>query len=84
MHFNSSDEYSCGWLGHSCTGRQLLGSHSSGGAMLPELWAWQLYLQQPPTLPRAAPPCPSTGGAGGWQETLASVKRNPPLPVKKI
>lgn len=55
MHFNSSDEYSCGWLGHSCTGRQLLGSHSSGGAMLPELWAWQLYLQQPPTLPRAAP-----------------------------
>lgn len=35
-------------MGHSCMGRQLLGSHGSGGATLPDPWAWQLYLQQPP------------------------------------
>lgn len=76
MHFNRSDEYSCGWRGtqlyrQAAPGQPQLGGSNIarplGMAALPPAAPWA---GMAPTPPRAALLCPSTDGAGGCLGTL--------------
>lgn len=90
MHFNSSEEYSCGWLGTQLYRQAAPGQPQLGGSNAARAWPWQLYLQQPPG-PTRPPRCPEQPRRAQAPVGLVAVRRlwnlareTHPWPVKEI